>query len=250
MSANALAEGDLNGDGRNDLVLLGDNGQEQREIERFDDGNEVLYQRYLDSAKLQSFNTPLLNFIANAATVAMLWVGGLLVIYNQLTIGELVAFYAYLLQIVGPVRQGGFLMSMASRAAASCERILEVLALVRTSSHLSLAAMLGAETSRFARSSTLVVVTSSAAEGWGRYCQALGTRGVHTTAVLVEAATARAHLFGVRQLYLVTDGAQGYFGEKLGFNVVDRKDVAAEIAATAEYALARSKNATWMRKDL
>src|SRR6185312_13313527 len=51
----------------------------------------------------------------------------LLVIGNQLTIGELVAFYAYLLQIVGPVRQGGFLMSMASRAAASSERIVEVL---------------------------------------------------------------------------------------------------------------------------
>jgi ABC-type multidrug transport system fused ATPase/permease subunit len=102
-------------------------GQEQHEIERFDAENETLYQRYLDSTRLQSFNTPLLNFIANGATVVMLWVGGLLVIWNQLTIGELVAFYAYLLQIVGPVRQGGFLMSMASRAAASSERILEVL---------------------------------------------------------------------------------------------------------------------------
>jgi ABC-type multidrug transport system fused ATPase/permease subunit len=102
-------------------------GQEQREIERFDAENETLYQRYLDSARLQSFNTPLLNFIANGATIVMLWVGGLLVIGNQLTLGELVAFYAYLLQIVGPVRQGGFLMSMASRAAASAERVLEVL---------------------------------------------------------------------------------------------------------------------------
>lgn len=102
-------------------------GQEQREIERFDAENEVLYQRYYISTRLQSFNTPLLNFIANGATVAMLWVGGLLVIGNQLTIGELVAFYAYLLQIVAPVRQGGFLMSMASRAAASAERIVEVL---------------------------------------------------------------------------------------------------------------------------
>src|SRR5713101_5226535 len=102
-------------------------GQEQREIERFDAANEELYQRYYESSRLQSFNTPLLNFIANGATVVMLWVGGLLVIWNQLTIGELVAFYAYLLQIVGPVRQGGFLMSMASRAAASAERVLEVL---------------------------------------------------------------------------------------------------------------------------
>jgi ABC-type multidrug transport system fused ATPase/permease subunit len=102
-------------------------GQEQREIERFEVENERLYQRYYISTRLQSFNTPLLNFIANAATIVMLWVAGLLVINNQLTIGELVAFYAYLLQIVGPIRQGGFLMSMASRAAASSERIVEVL---------------------------------------------------------------------------------------------------------------------------
>ena len=102
-------------------------GQEQREIEQFDRENERLYQRYYDATRLQSFNTPLLNFIANGATIVMLWVGGLLVIGNQLTIGELIAFYAYLLQIVGPVRQGGFLMSMASRAAASSERIMEVL---------------------------------------------------------------------------------------------------------------------------
>jgi ATP-binding cassette subfamily B protein len=102
-------------------------GQEQREIARFDAANEQLYQRYFESTRLQSFNTPLLNFIANGATVVMLWVGGVLVIGGQLTIGELVAFYAYLLQIVGPVRQGGFLMSMASRAAASAERVMEVL---------------------------------------------------------------------------------------------------------------------------
>ena len=55
----------------------------------------------------------------------------------------------------------------------------------------------------------------------------------------------------MRHLYLVTDGAQGYFGEKLGFQAIDRKDVVAPRSqATAEYALARSKNATWMRKEL
>ncbi len=102
-------------------------GQEQREIDQFDRENENLYQKYYVSTRIQSFNTPLLNFIANGATIVLLWVGGLLVINNQLSTGELVAFYAYLLQIIGPVRQGGFLMSMASRAAASSERIVEVL---------------------------------------------------------------------------------------------------------------------------
>ena len=51
-------------------------------------------------------------------------------------------------------------------------------------------------------------------------------RGEGLGYVLVEAATERARAQGVRQLYLVTDGAQGYFGEKLGFQVIDRKDVA------------------------
>ena len=48
----------------------------------------------------------------------------------------------------------------------------------------------------------------------------------------------------------MTDGAQNYFGEKLGFAVVDRKNIDGKIAATAEYMLARSKDAMWMRKEL
>src|SRR5207244_12897818 len=51
----------------------------------------------------------------------------------------------------------------ADRGPRQVERILEVLALVQASSILSLAAMLSAETSRFARSSTLIVVTPSTA---------------------------------------------------------------------------------------
>lgn len=77
----------------------------------------------------------------------------------------------------------------ADRGPRQVERILEVLALVRASSHLNLASLLSAETSRFARSSTLIVVTPSTSEGWARFCQALGGRGIHTSAVLVEAAT-------------------------------------------------------------
>jgi uncharacterized protein (DUF58 family) len=77
----------------------------------------------------------------------------------------------------------------ADRGPRQVERILEVLALVKASSPLTLSALLSAETSRFARSSTLIVVTPSTAESWARFCQALGGRGVRTTAVLIEAAT-------------------------------------------------------------
>ena len=57
----------------------------------------------------------------------MLWLGGMLVVWGQLTYGELVAFYAYLLQLVLPIRRGGWLMTMAARASASAERIFEIL---------------------------------------------------------------------------------------------------------------------------
>jgi uncharacterized protein (DUF58 family) len=77
----------------------------------------------------------------------------------------------------------------ADRGPRQAERILEVLALVRASSQLTLSALLSAETSRFARSSTLIVITPDTSEAWARFCQALSGRGVHSTAVLIEAAT-------------------------------------------------------------
>jgi UDP-N-acetylmuramate: L-alanyl-gamma-D-glutamyl-meso-diaminopimelate ligase len=75
-------------------------------------------------------------------------------------------------------------------------------------------------------------------------------RGEGLGFLLVEAATNKARMEGVRRIYLVTDGAQGYFGEKLGFEPIDRKDVDPAIATTVEYQMARSKAATWMRKVL
>jgi N-acetylglutamate synthase-like GNAT family acetyltransferase len=67
---------------------------------------------------------------------------------------------------------------------------------------------------------------------------------------LVDAAMKKARLEGALHLYLVTDGAQGLLGEKLGFDVIDQKSIAPAITATVEYQMARSKTATWMRKEL
>lgn len=75
------------------------------------------------------------------------------------------------------------------RGPRQLDRMLEILAVLRATSHLNLEVMLAAETSRFARSSTLVVITPSVSEGWVFFGQALAARGVRTTAVLIEAAT-------------------------------------------------------------
>jgi UDP-N-acetylmuramate: L-alanyl-gamma-D-glutamyl-meso-diaminopimelate ligase len=75
-------------------------------------------------------------------------------------------------------------------------------------------------------------------------------RGEGLGYLLVDTAANKARAEGVRRLYLVTDGAQGYFGEKLGFEAIDRKDVDPAIAHTLEYQMARNKTAVWMRKVL
>lgn len=75
-------------------------------------------------------------------------------------------------------------------------------------------------------------------------------RGEGLGYMLVEAATDKARREGVQRLLLVTDGAQRFFGEKLGFETIDRKDVDGPLQTTNEYQMARSRTATWMRKAL
>lgn len=101
--------------------------REPEQIEKFDKQNDVLLGNYLKAARVQSSTNPLLDVLANVATVIVLWFGGYLIIKGSLTVGELVAFNTYLLLIIRPVRRLGFLISQSSRAIAAGERIFEIL---------------------------------------------------------------------------------------------------------------------------
>jgi ABC-type multidrug transport system fused ATPase/permease subunit len=101
--------------------------QEHAEIERYDRENERWFDLSAQSVHLQAVHAPLLNLIANVGTVFILWYGGLLVIQQQLTLGELVAFTTYLAQLVNPVRLLGNMIPILAMGAASSERIFEIL---------------------------------------------------------------------------------------------------------------------------
>jgi ATP-binding cassette subfamily B multidrug efflux pump len=101
--------------------------QEDAEIERFEVENRRWFELSAYSARLQSTNMPLLHLIANLSSVAILLAGGMLVIDKQLTLGELVAFTTYMGQLVSPVRFLGMILPAIWMAAASAERIFEIL---------------------------------------------------------------------------------------------------------------------------
>jgi len=101
--------------------------QEPAELARFERENTTWFDLSAEAARLQAVNVPLLDLIANMGVVFIVWYGGFLVLRGKLTLGELVAFSAYLGQLVQPVRRLGNILPAIAQATASGERIFEIL---------------------------------------------------------------------------------------------------------------------------
>jgi len=101
--------------------------QEEAEIKHFEKENNYWFNLSAQSARLQAINMPLLFLIANIGTVFIVWYGGRLVIQGSFTIGELVAFTAYMAQLIEPVRRLGMIIPAIAIAGSSAERIFEIL---------------------------------------------------------------------------------------------------------------------------
>lgn len=101
--------------------------QEAAEVERFDAENMRWFDLSAAATRLEAVSVPLLDLIANASTVIIIWYGGTLVVAGSLSWGELVAFTAYMAQLVRPVRMLGSMIPALAQAVASGERIFEIL---------------------------------------------------------------------------------------------------------------------------
>jgi len=101
--------------------------QAENEIARFEQDNLRWFGLSALAARLRAVNVPLLELIANSGLVFIVWYGGILVIRAHLSLGELVAFTTYLAQLVQPVRRLGMIIPALALAAASGERVFEIL---------------------------------------------------------------------------------------------------------------------------
>jgi ATP-binding cassette subfamily B multidrug efflux pump len=101
--------------------------QEEAELARFQQGNDRWLKLSLQAVRLEQINLPLLFLIANLGSAAIIWLGGRMVVRGELTIGELVAFMAYLGQLVQPVRRLGMVIPAVAMAGSAAERIFEIL---------------------------------------------------------------------------------------------------------------------------
>ena len=102
-------------------------GREEVQARRLEVEASSILDQNLEAARLRAFYTPLLAVLPQLSLAAILWYGGRLAIDGQITIGTLVAFNAYLLLLTWPLQGLGMLFGFAQRAAASGDRVFEVL---------------------------------------------------------------------------------------------------------------------------
>ena len=99
-------------------------GYEER---RFAEANGDLTDTTLRVTRLFALLMPSIMLILNLSTVAVMWFGSLLVGSGKMPIGNLTAFLTYLMQILFSVLMATIMFVMVPRAAASADRIQDVL---------------------------------------------------------------------------------------------------------------------------
>ena len=101
-------------------------GQEPFEIERFSAANEEYVRRNTGLIRIQALFFPIMGFLMGLGALLVLWLGSREVVAGRITVGELVAFNAYLTMLMWPMIAFGWVTNLLQRGMASWHRMLEV----------------------------------------------------------------------------------------------------------------------------
>lgn len=102
-------------------------GQEHAEIARFRESNIDYLRHNRRLSRLQGAFFPTMSFFLGISALLALWLGSRDVTSGRLTVGELVAFNAYLAQLAWPVIAFGWVTNLIERGLASWKRMLTVM---------------------------------------------------------------------------------------------------------------------------
>ena len=101
--------------------------QEPHEIERFQAANEEYVRRNRRLIRLQGMFYPSMTLFLGFGSLLVLWLGSREVIRGRITLGEFVAFNAYLVMLSWPMIAFGWVTNMLQRGMASWKRMLEII---------------------------------------------------------------------------------------------------------------------------
>jgi ATP-binding cassette subfamily B protein len=102
-------------------------GQESAEIERFRQSNEDYLSHNRRLTRLQGAFFPTMSLLLGFSALLALWLGSRRVVSGRITVGQFVAFNAYLAQLAWPMIAFGWVTNLMERGMASWKRMLEVM---------------------------------------------------------------------------------------------------------------------------
>lgn len=100
--------------------------REENEIKQFTKLSDEYLKRNMDKIKIQALFVPMLFLITGISVIIVIWLGGSMVIENKMTLGEIVAFIAYLSILIWPVIAFGWIINIVQQASASMKRLLKI----------------------------------------------------------------------------------------------------------------------------
>jgi ATP-binding cassette subfamily B protein/subfamily B ATP-binding cassette protein MsbA len=101
--------------------------RQSHELSRFNQKSRDYCEGNIRVAKMWSFYSPGMAFLAGTGTLLILWFGGRSVLAGTLTVGGLVAFIAYASQFYTPINQIHSINHMLQHALAAGDRVFEVI---------------------------------------------------------------------------------------------------------------------------
>lgn len=119
---NLMAQQDIAG-----IRLVKAFAREKYETEKFLKVNKDYYDLNITQARILSNFLPVIDILTNLTPVAMIIYGGYLVIKGNITMGTLLAFSSYILNLSFCVKNIGGLVNMMSQNRASMDKIFNIL---------------------------------------------------------------------------------------------------------------------------
>lgn len=100
--------------------------REDHEIEKFSKLNDDLKESSLRALRIVIATMPVMMFVMNVTTLAVVWYGGNIIIAGKMPVGDLTAFTTYIVQILMSLMMLSMVFLQSSRASASMKRINEI----------------------------------------------------------------------------------------------------------------------------
>lgn len=102
-------------------------GREEHESCQFRSRSEALYARTIDKVRLAAAQEMLIQLLTRSAPAVVIWVGALMIMRGNITLGTLVAFFTYLGFLYFPLERLAQMSIVLSASLAAIERIFDFL---------------------------------------------------------------------------------------------------------------------------